>query len=553
MAVNFNPYRKTGGTIELVRDAQGNYTTKEVGFDTVSSLSLPDLGTVATTATAQATKTAADLTDSTVTDQTKQAFLIPKKDDKDDITLLTPDDLNRQATDLSRDLSDVRTATTIQDSMPRSERVFRSDTQRFKEEFDPTKIESPTERVFGKSTLEDEQRERQTFLPETKLEKPSLTLSAAEKEKRKPKSLSQLFSRPEKTKETIGRLPSQTKTYDQLAAEYQQKALDREEMVTGATPDDESANVLGISTQPSATRLAKEADFASGILGDRVPDAIKEGQPAAPEKPKTSALTTLRDSVSSSPTLTALGAGAKLAATTMSRGLDAVFGVSPAERSYRNTTSAVLKSSGYKTRGELGSSTDPDRIAMSPQDSVFGGMNRSGNTIKGANKRISIRNSKKTQDRLIAKYGSADHIKVKEFNAKTESYQKELEAEQAKINKATMNQGPAGQDPGGNNKKIVCTMMNESYGFGSFRNKIWLRQSKNLAPEYQIGYHKLFLPLVNYAKQKGITNNIVKKILEHIAIHRTIDIRQEEKNKIHLIGRVYRKVLEPLCYWAGKK
>ena len=28
-------------------------------------------------------------------------------------------------------------------------------------------------------------------------------------------------------------------------------------------------------------------------------------------------------------------------------------------------------------------------------------------------------------------------------------------------------------------------MMNESYGFGSFRNKIWLRHSKDLAPEYQ--------------------------------------------------------------------
>jgi hypothetical protein len=553
MAINFNPYRKTGGTIEVVRDAQGNYTTKEVGFDTVSSLSLPDLGTVATTATAQATKTAADLTDSTVTDQTKQAFLIPKKDDKDDITLLTPDDLNRQATDLSRDLSDVRTATTIQDSIPRSERIFRSDTQRFKEEFDPTRIESPTERVFGRSTLEDEQRERQTFLPETKLEKPSLTLSAAEAEKRKPKFLSQLFSRPEKATETIGRLPSQTKTYDQLAAEYQQKALDREEMITGATPDDEAANVLGISTEPSATRLAKETDFASGILGTRVPDAIREGQPAAPEKLKTNALTTLRDSISSSPTLTALGAGAKLAATTMSRGLDAVFGVSPAERSYRNTTSAVLKSSGYKTRNELGSSTDPDRIAMSPQDSVFGGMNRSGNTIKGANKRISTRTTV-GQARVEKRYGK-DSKQAQDFKAKTEKFKAELEAEQAKVNKATMNQGPPSQSGGGNKGggKIVCTMMNESYGFGSFRNKIWLRQSKNLAPEYQIGYHKLFLPLVNYAKQKGITNNIVKKILEHIAIHRTIDIRQEEKNKIHLIGRVYRKILEPLCYWAGKK
>ena len=78
--------------------------------------------------------------------------------------------------------------------------------------------------------------------------------------------------------------------------------------------------------------------------------------------------------------------------------------------------------------------------------------------------------------------------------------------------------------------KVVCTMMNDSYGFGSFRNAIWLR----------------------YAKQKGITNSIVKKILEHIATHRTIDIRQEEKNKIHLLGRVYRKMLEPICYWVGK-
>ena len=39
--------------------------------------------------------------------------------------------------------------------------------------------------------------------------------------------------------------------------------------------------------------------------------------------------------------------------------------------------------------------------------------------------------------------------------------------------------------------KIVCTMMNQSYGFGSFRNAIWLKYSKdNLSEEYQKGYHK---------------------------------------------------------------
>jgi len=105
-----------------------------------------------------------------------------------------------------------------------------------------------------------------------------------------------------------------------------------------------------------------------------------------------------------------------------------------------------------------------------------------------------------------------------------------------------------GNQGGGGGGKIVCTMMNESYGFGSFRNKIWLRHSKGLAPEYQKGYHKIFLPLVRLSKK----NIVLKKILEHIAVHRTIDIRQESRGKVHLLGRVYRKILEPICYFVGK-
>ena len=105
-----------------------------------------------------------------------------------------------------------------------------------------------------------------------------------------------------------------------------------------------------------------------------------------------------------------------------------------------------------------------------------------------------------------------------------------------------------GGSSGGGGGKIVCTMMNESYGFGSFRNKIWLRHSKDLAPEYQKGYHKIFLPLVKLSKN----NKVLKIMLEHIAVHRTIDIRQESRGKVHLLGRVYRKILEPICYLVGK-
>ena len=113
----------------------------------------------------------------------------------------------------------------------------------------------------------------------------------------------------------------------------------------------------------------------------------------------------------------------------------------------------------------------------------------------------------------------------------------------------TTKPGESGGSEAKGSTKIVCTMMNESYGFGSFRNKIWMKFHKDLSPEYQRGYHKLFLPLVKIAK----TNKIIKNILEHIAVHSTIDMRQSMRGKKHLLGRAYRKILLPICYWAGKK
>jgi hypothetical protein len=109
-----------------------------------------------------------------------------------------------------------------------------------------------------------------------------------------------------------------------------------------------------------------------------------------------------------------------------------------------------------------------------------------------------------------------------------------------------------GAGPSGGSSKIVCTMMNESYGFGNFRNKIWLKHSKDLPKEYEAGYHKIFLPLVKFAKGEGKLNKVVKKTLEHIARHRTLDLKQEMKGKTHTLGRVYRKILEPICFLVGK-
>ena len=104
--------------------------------------------------------------------------------------------------------------------------------------------------------------------------------------------------------------------------------------------------------------------------------------------------------------------------------------------------------------------------------------------------------------------------------------------------------------------KIVCTAMNAEYGFGSFRNAIWLAQSKDLDPAYEKGYHTLFLPLVNYAYKAGEKNalqRILRCVLEHIARHRTADIwKQKRGKKRDVYGMIYRAILEPICYVVGK-
>jgi len=104
--------------------------------------------------------------------------------------------------------------------------------------------------------------------------------------------------------------------------------------------------------------------------------------------------------------------------------------------------------------------------------------------------------------------------------------------------------------------KIVCTAMNQEYGFGSFRNAIWLAQSKDLDPAYEKGYHKLFLPLVNYAYKAGEKNalqRILRGVLEHIARHRTADIWKQKRGKTRdTYGMIYRAILEPICYVVGK-
>jgi hypothetical protein len=105
--------------------------------------------------------------------------------------------------------------------------------------------------------------------------------------------------------------------------------------------------------------------------------------------------------------------------------------------------------------------------------------------------------------------------------------------------------------------KIVCTAMNHAYGFGSFRQAIWLKHSASMpnAKTIEKGYHALFLPVVAYAFN-GTPNAVrgaVRSIAEHIARHRTADLWKEMRGKKRdTLGRIYRAIIEPLCLVVGK-
>jgi hypothetical protein len=101
--------------------------------------------------------------------------------------------------------------------------------------------------------------------------------------------------------------------------------------------------------------------------------------------------------------------------------------------------------------------------------------------------------------------------------------------------------------------KIVCTAMCKAYGFGSFRQKIWLEHSKNMHPAFQVGYHAIFLPVVEYAYSGELTHAkaLTRKVAEHIARHRTADIWKRKRGRFDLLGTVYRGIIEPICFAVG--
>ena len=497
----FNPNRKTGGTIELVRDADGNYSTKEVGFNTLASLSIPDFKTTATTTTTTDTKTAADITGDTVDTQTQMAFQMP---DRGNNQIDTTGDMLQTAKQTSDMLAE----------------TFDSPEMRKRDEAkitSPLQIKEADERISAQEAAPQEDIGTEGITNFTDYQDAILRGKVGTKFQKQPKFGDLLFE-PGPAFQDKGTTFSRPEegTIDQASKDRMVK-------------DDSRFLPSNIATRSDQGEMV-----ASGIETKKTEpvyrDAIMRGDTGIKPEIKQNALETVSTSLKS--------AFKNIKTPTMML-IDAVAGEPTAVQNHDKQY--------FTDRGD-------GRIGGNPATDLYAGMNRTsmfGNLEKAGEKRIARR------EKTIEKRAKAGNPVSQKFIDDTNNMKDQQKSYKASLDKKTstrreagsMNQpGRGGDQSGRSGGKIVCTMMNESYGFGSFRNKIWLRHSKNLAPEYQIGYHRIFLPLVKKAK----TNKVLKKILEHIAIHRTIDIRQEERNKIHLLGRVYRTILEPICYWVGK-
>jgi hypothetical protein len=108
-----------------------------------------------------------------------------------------------------------------------------------------------------------------------------------------------------------------------------------------------------------------------------------------------------------------------------------------------------------------------------------------------------------------------------------------------------------GSDSSSKDAKIICTEMYRQTQLEDWNRtiKLWyLFQQKHLSETHQKGYHFLFQPFVNGMKQSTVLTAIGK----HLAEQRTKDIKHiMYGTKFSLLGRLYRIIIEPICYIVG--
>jgi len=511
----FDPNRIGPGTFELVRDSTtGNYTIKEVGFTKISPLNLPDLDTTAATTTATQTQTATDVTGDTVSQQTKMAFNMPDRggDNQPDTTGNMLQEAKKTSSMLDDTFADTRQRMTTDDA-------YRGVTS-------PLDIKDPTSTVFGRPNMRDVAGDVQQDKPALELDEPTVRTNI--------KGLSA------------------------------RGTIDRRQGTTQETTDDSRflpsniATGIDVATQPQ-TALDMDRFVGVSRMGALAGDEKKDVKPVKKNALETvsTSLRTTGDSILSN------------LKTPMMMVLDAIVGAETATQThdkgyFNNTRNGRIVTFDPVTGKEQNAST-----------SLYAGMNRVsafGNLEKAGAKRIA------TREATIARKGiksatnpngvsqdfvnntnnmkdQQDNYRSSKNDSNIASYNRDKAKTQGSITQLNPNEmrnvAETG-DAGGNPKSIVCTAMYQTTGLQDWAKamKIWyIYQKRYLTIQHQEGYHKLFKPFV-----KGMhKNKIIKAIGAHVAKHRTQHLKHIMFNsKPSLLGKVYNKILEPICYWVGK-
>jgi hypothetical protein len=585
MAKTFNPNRVGGGGVSIVRAADGTYSLKETGFDQISSLNMVDLSAVATTTTAAKTDTATDITGATIEDQTKQAFLLPKQDRGDDP--FTTEKMLKSATDVSKGLSDSATQTMIANQEAQEQAAGVSGVNPFRNidtgvgEF--AGIKDPTEPVFGKGVATSTQAEQEAAALETPAKKTDRVTSAkvqagldepplkglAEKAKDKAVGFFNKYIAGEKTKintekgseVTQAGMPTdiERRQQNQLGSLGIGTPTDverRQQRQLGMTDEERRQQFqlgsLGITADPAKTTVpfGTSVDNIQGFTDKK--DFI-----SVPAK------TTFRQSINTA--LKGVGeAVSKLPTMQFLASLGAPKNESVSTRAFNKSRFNIVTSSGPMQGRIVGNDGVYD-----PQNNLFHGMNRTsalGNLEKAGQKRID--KIKENLAKGIYRNPEAQQAKVDKFERELDDYRRDKNDHNIKdyskkknaqdiknLNPNEMrNVAETGNESGNTGgKSIVCTAMYQTTGLQDWSKamKIWyIYQKKYLTIQHQEGYHKLFKPFV-----KGMhKSNIIKAIGAHFAKHRTQHLKHIMFNsKPSLLGKIYNKILEPICYWAGKK
>ena len=509
----FDVSRVGGGTYELERDATtGNYSLKSVGFDKINKLNLPDLASqdAATTTTTAKTDTTTDTTTDTAAPYKQLAQANLGGDTQQDYGSMLKN--QNTATDTTTSMTKGGTFSDARQAMT-SDDAYRGKTESFpgRSKIDPT---NPLDTVYedaimrgGKgATYQPKRNEKSIFVDDQgNMYKGGEFIGTGNiKSIRTGAREGTEFARPK------------AGTIDQMAAD--------------ATKFPGRSRTMG--------------GPALGITSDRVPDAIKAGQPAAPDritglqKAKSKASDALKKLSNLSPIKIAGNA------------LGVVLGAITPER----TATQQVNIDHFNIRP--GDSTG-QRIAGNPAEDLYAGMNRNsafGNLEKAGNKRLNTRRAtiarRAKTDRPVSQKFIDD---TKKMEQQQRDYQKAKEKKtSSNREKARMNQpGGGGNDSGGSDSgRVICTELHRTKEMATHD---WVRDIKftykNLSKDHIKGYLFWAVPTVKHIQKYPR----YRKIWKHIAQHRANDIAWRlNQGRFDLLGRIYAGIGEPLCWLIGK-